>query len=86
MISVSNNTLMLPMLIVICIFQRGILPVGQNRVSSSVSELMIPLNMNNSLVYQIFNLINQIQWNNKTEVTSVKLVVFKWEKLFDILT
>ena len=23
---------------------------------------------------------------NKTEVTSVKLVVFKWEKLFDILT
>ena len=24
--------------------------------------------------------------DNKTEVTSVKLVVFKWEKLFDILT
>ena len=24
--------------------------------------------------------------NNKTEVTSVKLVLFKWEKLFDILT
>ena len=23
---------------------------------------------------------------NKTEVTSVKLVLFKWEKLFDILT
>ena len=23
---------------------------------------------------------------NKTEVTSVKLVGFKWEKLFDILT
>ena len=38
MISVSNNTLMLPMLIVICIFQRGILPVGQNRVSSSVRD------------------------------------------------
>ena len=26
------------------------------------------------------------QVDNKTEVTSVKLVVFKWEKLFDILT
>ena len=25
-------------------------------------------------------------FKNKTEVTSVKLVVFKWEKLFDILT
>ena len=37
MISVSNNTLMLHMLIVICVFQRGILPLGQNRVSSSVS-------------------------------------------------
>ena len=32
------------------------------------SELMIPLNMNNSLVYQIFNLINQIQWNNLNRV------------------
>ena len=25
-------------------------------------------------------------YSNKTEVTSVKLVLFKWEKLFDILT
>ena len=24
--------------------------------------------------------------NNKTEVTSVKLVVFKWKMLFDIMT
>ena len=38
MISVSNNTLMLHMLIVIFVFQRGILPVGQNRVSSSVER------------------------------------------------
>ena len=27
-----------------------------------------------------------MQSKNKTEVTSVKLVVFKWEKSFDILT
>ena len=35
---------------------------------------MIPLNMINSLVYQIFNLINQIQWNNLNRVVIGKAV------------
>ena len=46
------------------------------------SELMIPLNMNNSLVYQIFNLINQIQWNNLNRVVIGKLQYVKWKVLF----
>ena len=32
------------------------------------------------------NISSDDKKENKTEVTSVKLVVFKWEKLFDILT
>ena len=40
MISVSNNTLMLHLLIIVSVFQRGILQVGLNHVSSSVGGVV----------------------------------------------
>ena len=75
--------------IALTIFQLLVLEASYRSVVFLEKCLLI--GCNDLGVLTIFVDILSEYWNffpftNKTEVTSVKLVVFKWEKLFDILT
>ena len=59
------------------------IPDTHNNVPSFVSLVEDDCENPSNLLAVVYN---QNRKENKTEVTSVKLVAFKWEKSFDILT